>query len=152
MLTALSTKRLMRELNQLIKNPPSSHVRLLSHETLDKWKIQIIGADETLYADEKYILQFKFPNDYPLESPEVVFVGDCVPVHPHIYSNGHICLSILYQQWSPALTAEAVCISILSMLSSCTQKKPPKRDAIYVKRTKTASPKKTSWRFDDDNV
>ena len=31
----------------------------------------------------------------PIESPEVIFVGP-VPTHEHIYSNGFICLSILY--------------------------------------------------------
>jgi ubiquitin-protein ligase len=31
----------------------------------------------------------------PIESPEVLFIGH-VPVHEHIYSNGFICLSILY--------------------------------------------------------
>ena len=39
-------------------------------------------------------LQFKFPDRYPLESPEVVFLPEA-PVHPHIYSNGHVCLDIL---------------------------------------------------------
>ena len=31
----------------------------------------------------------------PIESPEVIFIGS-PPEHEHIYSNGFICLSILY--------------------------------------------------------
>ncbi|KAJ2845282.1 hypothetical protein GGI22_006606, partial [Coemansia erecta] len=148
MTTALSTKRLMHELSQMTKSPHGSHMRLVSCEKMDLWSIDIVGAEGTLYAGEVFTLRFSFPADYPLESPEVVFVGKSVPVHPHVYSNGHICLSILYQQWSPALTVEAVCLSILSMLSSCTQKERPKRDEIYVRRARQSSPKKTVWRFD----
>ncbi len=36
-------------------------------------------------------LRVKFGDNYPLEPPEVVFLPPA-PIHPHIYSNGHICL------------------------------------------------------------
>ena len=36
-------------------------------------------------------------SQYPIEAPVVTFISP-IPLHPHIYSNGHICLSILYDQ------------------------------------------------------
>ncbi|CAM9157516.1 unnamed protein product [Chrysoparadoxa australica] len=67
------------------------------------------------------------------------------PRHEHVYSNGHICLSILAQEWSPALTIQSVCLSILSMLSSATQKKLPPDNDAYVRRVGTRSPKLTRY-------
>jgi len=96
-------------------------------------------------------LQFSFPRDYPIDSPEVIFLPPA-PVHPHIYSNGHICLSILYQGgWSPALKVESVCMSILSMLSSAEKKAKPEDNDRYV-RTAKKSPKDTSWVFHDSKA
>ncbi|CDQ95592.1 unnamed protein product [Oncorhynchus mykiss] len=80
------------------------------------------GATGTLYEGEKFQLLFKFSSRYPFDSPQVMFMGENIPVHPHVYSNGHICLSILTEDWSPALSVQSVCLSIISMLSSCKEK------------------------------
>ena len=86
-----------------------------------KWHIKFTGAEGTVYAGETYTLQFKFNAEYPIEAPEVIFVGE-IPEHEHVYSNGYICLSTLYADWSPALKASSVCMSIISMLSSAVKK------------------------------
>uniref|UniRef100_A0A8C5WWV0 Ubiquitin conjugating enzyme E2 W n=1 Tax=Laticauda laticaudata TaxID=8630 RepID=A0A8C5WWV0_LATLA len=86
------------------------------------WIVDMEGASGTLYEGEKFQLLFKFSSRYPFDSPQVVFTGENIPVHPHVYSNGHICLSILTEDWSPALSVQSVCLSIISMLSSCKEK------------------------------
>ncbi|CAM9647534.1 unnamed protein product, partial [Ectocarpus sp. 13 AM-2016] len=109
------------------------------------------GAADTVYAGETYRIRIRFPANYPIEAPEVVFVPTA-PLHPHIYTNGHICLSILYDEWSPALTIQSVCLSILSMLSSCTAKEKPSDNDAYVRKIGRGSPKTTIWAFHDDTV
>lgn len=143
---AFRTRRLLRELRQL-KLSTSRNVQLDATDDIDKWMVRIRGVEDTLYANEEFTLLFEFPNEYPIEPPVVTFTGEA-PVHPHVYSNGHICLSILYNYWCPVLTVDSICQSILSMLSSCDKKTRPDRDKVYVKQAKT-SPKDTIWIFDD---
>ena len=45
---------------------------------LHTWLIKLTGPESTLYAGEDFILQFKFSNKYPFDSPEVS------PLH-HLY-------------------------------------------------------------------
>lgn len=73
------------------------------------------------------------------------------PDHPHIYSNGHICLNILYDDWTPALTIKAVCFSIYSMLASADAKGRPEDNFSYTSVVRP-SPKRTKFMFHDDTV
>ncbi|KAM9961121.1 hypothetical protein ACTFIW_010297 [Dictyostelium discoideum] len=149
-MTSRYAKRLQKELLDLKTNPPPC-ISITEGDNLDKWVIAVDGTEGSIYQGEHFKLQFKFSSGYPLDSPEVIFIGT-PPIHPHIYSNGHICLSILYDNWSPALTVSSVCLSILSMLSSCTEKIRPTDDSKYVSRVLNKSPKEVRWMFHDDTV
>ncbi|XP_078481421.1 ubiquitin-conjugating enzyme E2 W-like [Ciona intestinalis] len=152
MSTHFVQKRIQKEILTMRKSPPPG-IRLCedSLRSAPEFMVELTGATGTLYSEQIFKLLFKFGERYPFESPQVTFVGNCIPVHPHVYSNGHICLSILTEDWSPALSTEAVCLSVISMLSSCTEKKLPPDNAFYI-RTCSKNPKDTKWWFHDDQV
>jgi len=54
------------------------------------------------YSGGVFFLSIHFPTDYPFKPPKVNFTTRIY--HPNINSNGSICLDILRDQWSPALT------------------------------------------------
>lgn len=155
-LTPVAQRRIQSELNDWMKNPPEGCC-LESCEPMTHWVILMQGPEGggRLYEGDVFRLRVLFPDRYPLEPPEVIFMSP-TPIHPHIYSNGHICLDILYDGanggWSPALTINRVTLSLRSMLASNTEKRKPAGDAEYCARVGARSPKQTRWVFEDDKV
>ncbi|XP_015271678.1 PREDICTED: ubiquitin-conjugating enzyme E2 W isoform X2 [Gekko japonicus] len=141
-----SMQRLQKELLALQNDPPPGMTlnEKSVQNSITQWIVDMEGAPGTLYEGEKFQLLFKFSSRYPFDSPQVMFTGENIPIHPHVYSNGHICLSILTEDWSPALSVQSVCLSIISMLSSCKEKRRPPDNSFYV-RTCNKNPKKTKW-------
>lgn len=82
-----------------------------------------------MYTAGVFFLSITFPTDYPFKPPKVplhflcwsfIFVQINFTTkiyHPNINSSGSICLDILRDQWSPALTISKVLLSICSLLN-----------------------------------
>ena len=74
-----------------------------------------MGPEESPYHGGLFFLDINFPTDYPFKPPKIYFRTKIY--HPNISSNGSICLDILKDQWSPALTVAKVILSICSLLT-----------------------------------
>ena len=74
-----------------------------------------MGPEDSPYHQGVFFLVITFPPDYPFKPPKVQFTTKIY--HPNINSNGSICLDILKDQWSPALTISKVLLSISSLLT-----------------------------------
>jgi hypothetical protein len=61
-----------------------------------------VSQGDSPYAGGVFFLSITFPTDYPFKPPKVSFTTKIY--HPNINANGSICLDILRDQWSPALT------------------------------------------------
>ena len=65
-----------------------------------------MGPADSPYSGGVFFSLIHFPPDYPFKPPKVQFQTKLY--HPNVNSQGSICLDILKEQWSPALTISKV--------------------------------------------
>lgn len=111
----MALKRIKKELDELSDDPPSNCSAGPFNDDLFHWKATLIGPDDSPYAGGLYFLNINFPADYPFKPPKITFENRIY--HCNINSNGSICLDILKDNWSPALTISKVLLSISSLLT-----------------------------------
>jgi len=109
-------KRIQKELKDLAKDTPANcSAGPKNPNDLFNWVATIIGPANTPYANGVFNLEIQFPPDYPFKPPKIKFLTKVY--HCNINSQGGICLDILKDNWSPALTISKVLLSICSLFS-----------------------------------
>jgi len=125
MATPSSQRRLARELAHIQADGVSPTVHVAPHSgdftTIDAL---IIGPPDTPYDGAMLHFRLKVPPDYPLKPPQVKFLstdGGTLRIHPQLYADGKVCLSILGTwhgpKWSAILSLRNVLLSIQSLLN-----------------------------------
>ena len=141
-----SLKRLHKELLDLGKDPPAGcSAGPVDEKDIHSWQAMIEGPEDSPYQGGLFFLKIEFPSNYPFKPPKINFTTKIY--HPNINSNGNICLDILKDQWSPALTISKVLLSITSLLTDPNPDDPlvPEIANIYKESRETYDTNASEW-------
>ena len=110
-----SAIRIQNELKMFQSDPPANCSAGPIDTDIYKWQATLMGPSDSPYEGGVFYLDIQFSEEYPFKPPKIFFTTKIF--HPNINSQGGICLDILKDQWSPALTISKVLLSICSLLT-----------------------------------
>ncbi|XP_066377609.1 ubiquitin-conjugating enzyme E2 5B-like [Miscanthus floridulus] len=137
--SVLGHRRLRRGLLVAWTSPPTPGPVA---EDMFHWQATIMGPSDSPDASGVFLVTIHFPPDYPFKPPKVAF--KTMVFHPNINSNGSICLDILKERWSPALTISKVLLSICSLLTDPNPDDPLVQEIAHMYKTDRAKYKSTA--------
>lgn len=123
-------QRLKKEMEDLQNSPPANCSAGVIDDDIFNWQATILGPEGSPYQGGIFYLRIEFPIDYPFKPPKILFTTKIY--HCNINLSGGICLDILKEQWSPALTISKVLLSICSMLDDQNPNDPLMLDAAKI--------------------
>lgn len=129
----LDKSRVQKELKECNRDTEISGVSISLHDGADLTHLcgTIAGPVGTPYEGGTFVIDIQLLSDYPFEPPKMQFVTRVW--HPNISSqNGAICLDILKDQWSPALTLKTALLSLQALLSAPAPDDP--QDAVVAQQ------------------
>ena len=124
--------RAMKEFQDLQKNKNDHAVQVkLVDNDYRHWKGRIKGPIDTVYQGGVFDVDIIIPDDYPFKPPKMKF--DTKIWHPNISSvTGAICLDILKNEWTPALTIRTALISLQALMCEPVPNDP--QDTVVAKQ------------------
>eukprot|EP00483_Globobulimina_turgida_P002123 UN02125 len=103
-------KRLKKELMRLEKDCPTG-IRVRPHDDNYRYfDIEILGPVDTPYEGGVFHIEMFLTDKYPMKPPKCRFLTKIY--HPNVDKVGRICLDVLKDKWTPALTVSRLCLSI----------------------------------------
>ena len=129
-----SLGRIRKEMED-IRNDRHSGVSIVPDPSNPQHMVgSITGPPDTPYAGGKFEVDITIPNEYPFSPPKMKFITKVY--HPNVSSvTGAICLDILKDQWSPALTMKTALISLQALM--CAPEPDDPQDAVVANVYKT---------------
>uniref|UniRef100_A0ABK0LBX8 Ubiquitin-conjugating enzyme E2E 1 n=1 Tax=Rattus norvegicus TaxID=10116 RepID=A0ABK0LBX8_RAT len=115
-------ERIQKELADITLDPPPNCSAGPKGDNIYEWRSTILGPPGSVYEGGVFFLDITFTPEYPFKPPKVTFRTRIY--HCNINSQGVICLDILKDNWSPALTISKVLLSICSLLTDCNPADP----------------------------
>lgn len=131
-------KRIMKEIEK-INNGDFKEAELTIPDDSNIRHLRAIlnGPVDTPFHNAKFIVDIKLCMNYPMKPPNVVFLTKMF--HPNIGKNGYICLDILQNEWSPAMSIANIITSLQLLLQEPNPDSPMNmKAAILYKKNKKA--------------
>jgi ubiquitin-conjugating enzyme E2 D/E len=128
-------RTLTKQLKEMEKDPPPlCEVRPVDPSNdMFNWIGIIHGPAGSPFQGGIFHLTIHFPTDFPFKPPRIRFITRVY--HPNISSQGDICLDILNEKWSPALTIRTVLLSLCSLLTDPNPEHGLDNEILSVYRT-----------------
>ncbi|CAI5488688.1 unnamed protein product [Closterium sp. Naga37s-1] len=127
----LDRTRVQRELVEIRRDPESGVTVDVPGDDLARMSGTIMGPVGTPYEGGTFLVDIVLTESYPFKPPKMTFITKVW--HPNVSSqNGAICLDILKDQWTPALTLKTALLSLQALLSSPEPDDP--QDAIVAQQ------------------
>jgi ubiquitin-protein ligase len=126
--TTVSNKtkmRIVKDIKQIMKNKESCPNIHYSHDSNNMLRgyTFINGPSDTIYEHGFYLFDILYPHNYPYSPPNFKFkTTNQVRMHPNLYVNGKVCLSIINtwrgEGWTSSQNINSVLMTISSILTN----------------------------------
>mmetsp|Transcript_14383 Transcript_14383/g.38830 ORF Transcript_14383/g.38830 Transcript_14383/m.38830 type:complete len:729 (+) Transcript_14383:470-2656(+) len=109
-------RRIMKELRDFAAFSAGTGVHVFPSEAnLLEWRALVEGPVGSPFEGGTWVLTIDLPTDYPFKAPRVRFL---TPVfHCNVNDSGSLCLDILHNNWSPALSVPKVLEAVRNLLA-----------------------------------
>ena len=120
---------LRQEFKDLKYNPLSINgyrIELFNQYNIYEWKITLLGAKDTPYANGIFFIKLQFPHDYPHSRPEIYFL---TPIyHMNVYrSNGLVAVNFIHE-WKPNRSVREILTKLYSVFYLVNPYSPCQRE------------------------